>query len=316
LYNKCIPHLEILVFLALLGLLGVFYLFGYIKPFQPELKIAEFDTYKAVYCGLCKQLGRSFGPFSRLTLSYDFTFLAMLGMGLTEDEPSWSRQRCFVNPLKKKACFFPCGGLSFAADAAMIMFYHKVRDNMADDGLKGRILGYLVLPFVGRARKKAMVNHPEVDTILGETMARQQALEAAGCSSVDEASEPTAIFLARLFEMQGPDELSRRVLYRLGYLMGRYVYLCDALDDIESDLKKHRYNPFILAEGLTAGDEEKTAAVRRQAVGSLYLTIAEACKAIDLLEFTRFGPILSNVVHLGMKNSVNQIIMKRRQKDE
>lgn len=63
--------------------------------------------------------------------------------------------------------------------------------------------------------------------------------------------------------MQGPDELSRRVLYRLGYLMGRYVYLCDALDDIESDLKKHRYNPFILAEGLTAGDEEKTAAVRR-----------------------------------------------------
>ena len=99
----------------------------------------------------------------------------MLGMGLTEDEPSWSRQRCFVNPLKKKACFFPCGGLSFAADAAMIMFYHKVRDNMADDGLKGRILGYLVLPFVGRARKKAMVNHPEVDTILGETMARQQA---------------------------------------------------------------------------------------------------------------------------------------------
>lgn len=131
-----LPHLEILVFLALLGLLGVFYLFGYIKPFQPELKIAEFDTYKAVYCGLCKQLGRSFGPFSRLTLSYDFTFLAMAWHGLTEDEPSWSRQRCFVNPLKKKACFFPCGGLSFAADAAMIMFYHKVRDNMADDGLK------------------------------------------------------------------------------------------------------------------------------------------------------------------------------------
>lgn len=291
-------------------------MFGYIKPFQPELKIAEFDAYKAVYCGLCKHLGRSFGPFSRLTLSYDFTFLAMLSMGLSKEEPSWSRQRCFVNPLKKKACFFPCDGLSFAADSAMIMLYHKVRDNMADDGIKGKILGWLVLPFVSRARKKAMVNHPQVDTILSETMLRQQALESARCASVDEASEPTAVFLARLFEMQSQEETSRRILYRLGYLTGRYVYLCDALDDIEADLKKGRYNPFILSEQLDSQNPQRIAQVRQQAIGSLYLTIAEACKAIDLLEFSRFGPILSNIVHLGMKNSVNQIILQRRRKDE
>lgn len=50
-------------------------LFGYIKPYKPEKKIIEFDTYKAIYCGLCKQLGRAFGPFARMTLSYDFAFL-------------------------------------------------------------------------------------------------------------------------------------------------------------------------------------------------------------------------------------------------
>ena len=31
-------------------------MFGYIKPFKPELKVREFDTYQAFYCGLCRQL--------------------------------------------------------------------------------------------------------------------------------------------------------------------------------------------------------------------------------------------------------------------
>ena len=63
-------------------------MFGYIKPYKPELKVKEFDTYQAVYCGLCRQLGEAFGPFAKLTLSYDFTFLAMAAMALREDSLS------------------------------------------------------------------------------------------------------------------------------------------------------------------------------------------------------------------------------------
>ena len=55
-------------------------MFGYIKPFQPELKVREAEDYKAIYCGLCKELGRSYGIFARMTLSYDFAFMAMLFM--------------------------------------------------------------------------------------------------------------------------------------------------------------------------------------------------------------------------------------------
>ena len=53
-------------------------MFGYIKPYRPELKLRELEEYKAVYCGLCKELGRSYGIFARFTLSYDFAFLAMV----------------------------------------------------------------------------------------------------------------------------------------------------------------------------------------------------------------------------------------------
>ena len=57
-------------------------MFGYIKADKPEMKIKEFEIYKAVYCSLCKELGKSYGLLARLTLSYDFTFLALLNMAL------------------------------------------------------------------------------------------------------------------------------------------------------------------------------------------------------------------------------------------
>ena len=53
-------------------------MFGYVKPYKPELRVRELEEYKAVYCGLCRELGQSFGLFARFTLSYDFAFLAML----------------------------------------------------------------------------------------------------------------------------------------------------------------------------------------------------------------------------------------------
>ena len=57
-------------------------MFGYIRIAKPELKVKEYEMYKAIYCSLCRELGRSYGFLSRLTLSYDFTFLALLNMSL------------------------------------------------------------------------------------------------------------------------------------------------------------------------------------------------------------------------------------------
>ena len=60
-------------------------MFGYVKAHKPELKMAEYDTYKAVYCSLCRQLGKDYGVFAKFILSYDFVFLAMLKLGLQDE---------------------------------------------------------------------------------------------------------------------------------------------------------------------------------------------------------------------------------------
>ena len=50
---------------------------GYVTIAKGELKIKEYDTYKAIYCSLCKQLGKDYGIFAKFILSYDFVFLAI-----------------------------------------------------------------------------------------------------------------------------------------------------------------------------------------------------------------------------------------------
>ena len=55
-------------------------MFGYIRAIKPEMKCLEYDLYRGVYCGLCRQLGADYGQFSRFSLTYDCTLLAMLGL--------------------------------------------------------------------------------------------------------------------------------------------------------------------------------------------------------------------------------------------
>lgn len=87
-------------------------MFGYIKPFKGMLRVCEYETYKAVYCGLCKQLGREYGPFARLTLSYDFTFLALLDLSLSGEHLAFAPGRCMAQPGLRKIPAAPAAGSS------------------------------------------------------------------------------------------------------------------------------------------------------------------------------------------------------------
>lgn len=55
-------------------------MFGYLQIQKSELLVRESEAYKAVYCGLCRQMGKDYSVFTRFTLSYDCTFYAMLLM--------------------------------------------------------------------------------------------------------------------------------------------------------------------------------------------------------------------------------------------
>lgn len=284
-------------------------MFGYVKPYNPELRVRELEEYKAVYCGLCKQLGRSFGVFARFTLSYDFAFLAMLKTALdSEICPETERCACIAHPFCKRIRVRENAAMQMAARAAMISVYYKLLDDRADEGFFRRIGAALLLPFAKRARRRALAfaDGAAADEAAAKMSAAQAQLETEKCQIPDAAAEPTANFLAAVLKNCAATAEQAAVLERFGYLLGRYVYLCDALDDLEDDRRRGRYNPFLYAGGEAA----------IAAKNALFLTTAELSDDFDLLELHRYEGILENIIRIGLRAEVIRIEKKLKGGDK
>ena len=288
-------------------------MFGYIKPHKPELLVREFEQYRAVYCSLCKQLGKSYGVIARFTLSYDCTFLAMVGMGRSATSCEFGQGRCVMNPLRK--CPF-CKGeqseLVFASALSVIMTYYKVQDDKKDPGAASKIRAFLMWPFAARAHKKAKRDFPQLEQAVADAMALQNRVEKEAEPSLDACAEPTAKMLSAVFSLLAePNTAEYRILEQFGYFLGRWVYLMDAADDMQKDLKKKAFNPFVRDYGLT---HDSTPEDFRQAAErcnqALYMTMSQVVAAFQLLEFEQFGSILQNIVCLGLPQMQREFMLK------
>lgn len=272
------------------------------------MKVAEFDTFKAIYCGLCKQLSHVYGPFSSLTLSYDFTFISTIALGLEKECTGFKKCACVANPLKKKTCHKPSQELTFCAGAAMLMIYYKVIDNLYDSGIIGKLKSLAVLPFASFAKRKAKKLYPKIDTIIKTAMEDQSRVEKSDNTSIDRSAHPTAHSLGLICEELSQEDCQKQILYRFGYLVGRYVYFADALDDIDKDLEKKEYNPFLKKyETMNATIDE----IKEYAKGVINVTIAEIAPAFELLDLKRYKPILDNIIYIGLHNTIDDITSKK-----
>ncbi|MBQ8731248.1 MAG: hypothetical protein IJY82_00270 [Oscillospiraceae bacterium] len=287
-------------------------MFGYVTPFKPELKIREYETYQAVYCGLCRQLGRVFGFLGRATLSYDFTFLALMQLGLSDRCTGFTKCHCFLCPAKKVGRCADGDALTYPASAAMLMLCHKLRDDLSDQrGLK-KLPPALLLPFAKRHAKKAARLYPALAAELECHLSRQREIEASN-PSADLAADPSAQAVAALFEQIGTFGEEKRTLRRLGYLLGRWIYFMDAADDLEKDLRSGSFNPLALRAGLSVGaSPQELAAVRKEAEATLNLTAGEISNLFEELELKRFKPILANCIYLGLPARKDEVLQNKK----
>ncbi len=271
-------------------------MFGYVRACKPEMRMKEYELYKAVYCSLCKKLGKNYGFFARFTLSYDFTFLALLNMSLNEKCFAVNRKVCCCNPLKKCTYLDDMSDLDLPAAAAMILLYYKTLDNIADEKGFKRFKYKAVKPFFSSAYKKAAKAYPNIDAIVSDYIRSQNALESDNCENIDAAAEPTAVMMSKLLEALTDDELTKRCLGRVGYCIGRYIYILDAAVDLPEDIKLKRYNPL-------KNSSEDSDYIKNFIAPQLNICIAEAAKAYELIEIKKFKNILDNLIYLGLQDT-------------
>ncbi len=273
-------------------------MFGYIRACKNELKVKEYELYKAVYCSLCKQLGKSYGILSRLTLSYDFTFLALLNMSLKDGCDGFEQKRCTFNPLKKCNFCKENDSLLMPSAAAMIMLYYKILDNIADErGLK-KLGFYMLKPIFKSAHKKAAAQYPQIEKAVKEYIDEQNAAEKSETDNLDKAADPTAKVMSKILPLCAEGDSDKRVLERMGYCIGRYIYLLDAACDLEDDLKKKNYN--VLSAHMSGKAKEYA---KQRVTPQLYACANEAAKAFELLDIKKYKTILGNIIYLGLEET-------------
>ena len=95
-----------------------------------------------------------------------------------------------------------------------------------------------------------------------------------------------------------------RSLRRMGFYLGKFIYLLDAYDDVEEDVKNEDYNPFAQKYTMEGFEEE----VRR----ILLMMMAETCREFEKLPIIKYGDILRNILYSGVWCRFEEVSKKRR----
>lgn len=289
-------------------------MFGYVKPDKAELKIKEYETYKAIYCSLCKTLGREYGLFTRFFLTYDATFYIIFMKSIFQTNSDCvHRGVCRFNPLKKCNYIDEDKFQKNAAALTVIMFYYKLKDSINDGSFFKRMISYLIYPYVKIKFKKAEKNYSQYNDIIKAQMIRQAEIEDSNTDSIDLACDPSAKSLSEIFTLEMQESKQKDLASRTAYCIGRWVYLMDAYDDIENDLKSNSFNPYINSFRLNSLSDF-SAEIENNIIGKIRLTANEAALAFEKLEKSCYGSVVENIIFDGMENELNSLIMKKRKK--
>lgn len=291
-------------------------MFGYVFPQKPELKIREFAEYRAVYCGLCEAL-RSFGFGAKLFLNYDFVFAAMLFMSLNDERPAFKEIRCNTYPWRRVGSIEKNDALDYCAAALIITVRYKLLDDRVDEASFKKAAANVLTFLTKRAYNKAKIKLPDYDAYIESQTEKQTLVENERSESVDRASDSTANGLSFLLENGVRDNGAKAAIKRFGYLLGRFVYLADTLDDLKKDIKKNRYNPFIERYKLTkkSGSDEILFA-EKEIKSQLRLSQSEAESSYRHLPLTIYKSILDNIVYLGLMDTAEKLGKKRKKEKD
>ena len=269
-------------------------MFGTMRPVIGRMNDEEKKIFRAYYCSLCSSLGSFAGIVARMGLSYDITFLYMLMDA--ENERVYTKCFCPSNPLRRKVCV-PKSHLSeYLAAISVILMYEKCIDNIEDNDNVFKARG--MKRFLESGYEKAKEIYPEQAKITNDLMTKMRTVEKAGAA--DSAARLADLFgkLSGKLLAMCPTECDSELYYALGYHVGYWIYIIDAICDIEEDCKKGRFNPFVLNSEKSA--EEILKDKREEIEGVLFNSHDCIMDVLKLTDITDNRKEIENIIKMSL----------------
>ena len=286
-------------------------MFGYIKTKKEELLVKDWLTYRAVYCGLCNEIKKNVSFPLSFGLSYDFVFLAMARDTLTDSTLSIRTGRCPYNPFKRRT-FAHSDGIVFASRIALLLTERNLDDKIRDKDF-GLFSPFLKLAQAHLKRRESVLfrntDYLPLSQDVSDLLCEYNQAENKK-SDYDTLATAFGNVLARVIS-HGLDGSKKRIAETLGRSVGAWLYLADAVDDVERDYKKNKFNPLLLKY-----DTPENAKAHLEEIDVSFGAWArDAHLALSLTEHKAFGRITDNILSLGLGQEAYNVMNKRRKND-
>ncbi len=261
-------------------------MFGYIEIHKPELKMKEYYKYRAYYCGLCQVLKERYGRLGQMTLTYDMTFLIVLLTSLYESKVTEERHRCLAHPAKKH--WMLCNEITqYAADMNIALTFHKFLDDWNDEK---SITGLSASKLLAGKYRKIEKKYPEKCQVIADCLSKLQEYEKDNVTDLDKIAKPFGDLMGEMFVYR--EDQWKDTLRRLGFYLGKYIYLLDAYEDVKDDIKKGNFNPVKEKADKPSFEEEY-----RQI---LIMMMSECTKEFERLPLILDVELLRNILYAGV----------------
>lgn len=277
-------------------------MFGYVVMNKPEIKFKDFDLYRSFYCGLCRELKDKYGISGQISLTYDMTFVVILLSALYEPPTRKGTTRCIIHPVRKQSVRRNAV-TGYAADMNVLLTYHKCRDDWEDEK-KAMALGYSKV-LQGKVRKLDK-KYPEKSRRIQELLKELSEMEKAGEHDIDKMSGCFGRIMEEIFAWK--QDVWENSLRRMGFFLGKFIYLLDAYDDVEGDIKNENYNPFSEQYIMEGFDEQ----VRQ----ILIMMMSQTCREFEKLPIIKYTDILRNILYSGVWVRFEAVQKQRKESGE
>ena len=212
-------------------------MFGYVTVCEPELKVKDLKKYRAYYCGLCRTLKEDYGFMGQMTLTYDMTFAVILLSSLYETIAKHEEHRCKVHPVKRQHMLWN-EITSYAAAMNVLLAYYHMEDDWQDDH---KVSSLMTKSLIQGKAKKIIEKYPRQSESIRKSLEELGECEHENSMDIDRAAGCFGRLMAELFVWK--EDIWEKTLRKMGFYLGKFIYLMDAYEDLPEDRKKNRYNP-------------------------------------------------------------------------
>lgn len=279
-------------------------MFGFIRPYKPELRVREVERFQAMYCGLCHEIKRNYGRIQTYFLSYDMTFFSLVIGALDPHDVGQIACRCDASPFRRKQTACTCPSLRYTADLSVLLTYHKVQDSIRDETGPKRAAAYALHRAMYQAYQHAQNTQPILDQTIRQCLDELVQLEQVRTDSLDRPADTFARLLANSIPPGFPHEV-QRILAQMFYHTGRWLYLIDACADLSEDFHTGAYNPIRQRFQLQAPTLDHIRDTLEHTLERSLLDIHTACQ---LLPLYRDQGLIENIIDLGLPLVTRQVL--------